>query len=71
MSAGSSGKTQKLIDILHNIVDNNENGIVVDQFDVEKFAAAMEKYDPVGYDIVNHCINDISVPGAEPVYFLD
>ena len=34
-------------------------------------AVAMEKYDTVGYDIVNHCINDISVQGAEPVYFLD
>ena len=34
-------------------------------------AAAMEKYHTVGYDIVNHCINDISVQGAEPVYFLD
>lgn len=34
-------------------------------------AMMMEKYDTVGYDIVNHCINDISVQGAEPVYFLD
>ena len=34
-------------------------------------AAAMEKYDTVGCDIVNHCINDISVQGAEPVYFMD
>ena len=34
-------------------------------------AMMMEKYDTVGHDIVNHCINDISVQGAEPVYFLD
>ena len=34
-------------------------------------AMMMEKYDTVGHDIVNHCINDISVQGAEPLYFLD
>ena len=34
-------------------------------------AAMMEKYTTVGYDIVNHCINDIAVQGAEPVYFMD
>lgn len=34
-------------------------------------AAMMKKYDTIGYDIVNHCINDIAVQGAEPVYFLD
>jgi len=34
-------------------------------------AMMMEKYDTVGHDIVNHCVNDIAVQGAEPVYFLD
>lgn len=34
-------------------------------------AMMMEKYDTVGCDIVNHCINDIAVQGAEPIYFMD
>ena len=34
-------------------------------------AAMMDKYDTVGHDIVNHCINDIAVQGATPVYFMD
>jgi len=34
-------------------------------------ANLMNKHDTVGHDIVNHCINDIAVQGAEPVYFMD
>ena len=34
-------------------------------------AMKMQKYDSIGYDIVHHCINDIAVQGAEPLYFLD
>ena len=34
-------------------------------------AMMMNKFDTVGHDIVNHCINDIAVAGAEPLYFMD
>ena len=36
-----------------------------------KIASALNKFDTVGADIVNHCVNDIFTCGAEPVFFLD
>lgn len=36
-----------------------------------KIAFLMNKHDSVGQDLVNHCINDIAVCGAEPQYFMD
>ncbi len=36
-----------------------------------KVAFAMERHDTVGHCLVNHCVNDIAVCGAEPLYFLD
>ena len=36
-----------------------------------KVAARAERYDTVGQDLVNHCVNDVAVCGARPLYFLD
>jgi len=36
-----------------------------------KVAFGMDKHDTVGQDLVNHCVNDIAVCGAEPIFFLD
>jgi phosphoribosylformylglycinamidine cyclo-ligase len=36
-----------------------------------KIAFAMNKHDTVGADLVNHCVDDIAVLGARPLFFLD
>jgi phosphoribosylformylglycinamidine cyclo-ligase len=36
-----------------------------------KVAFALGRHDTIGQDLVNHCVNDIAVLGAEPLFFLD
>ncbi len=36
-----------------------------------KVAVLLNKHDTIGEDLVNHCVNDIAVLGAEPLFFLD
>src|SRR5438105_2589942 len=36
-----------------------------------KIAFALNRHNTVGADLVNHCVNDIAVLGARPLFFLD
>src|ERR1043165_1041594 len=36
-----------------------------------KIAVMMNRHNTIGVDLVNHCVNDILVQGARPLFFLD
>lgn len=36
-----------------------------------KIAFALKRFNSIGQDLVNHCVNDIAVCGAAPLFFMD
>jgi phosphoribosylformylglycinamidine cyclo-ligase len=36
-----------------------------------KVAVALGRHDTIGVDLVNACLNDVAVSGADPLFFLD
>lgn len=56
-------------------LSNYKNPVMVSSVDGVgtklKVAFMMDKHDTIGQDLVNHCVNDIAVCGADPLYFMD
>jgi phosphoribosylformylglycinamidine cyclo-ligase len=70
---GGFGQFGGMFDV--SMLKNYERPVLVSSVDGvgTKLKIAFETgvHDTVGEDIVNHCINDILVLGAQPLYFLD
>lgn len=60
---------------LYEVPDDVERPVLVSSADGAgtklKVAFAAERHDTVGRCLVNHCVNDVLVQGARPLFFLD
>ena len=66
-SIGSFGAGFSLKGWRHPVLVSSADGVGTKL----KIAFATGRHDTIGEDLVNHCVNDIAVQGAKPLFFLD
>ena len=64
---GSFGACFALPKMRHPVLISSVDGVGTKL----KIAFATGRHDTIGEDLVNHCVNDIAVQGATPLFFLD
>lgn len=64
---GSFGAGYRLAGVKKPILITSADGVGTKL----KVAILANRHDTIGEDLVNHCVNDIAVQGAVPLYFLD
>lgn len=66
-NVGFFGALYRLQDFREPVIVSSTDGVGTKV----KLAALLGRYDTVGQDLVNHCINDVFTCGARPLFFLD
>src|SRR4051812_16525342 len=64
---GSFGASYQLAGFRRPVLVSSADGVGTKL----KIAFLTGRHDTIGEDLVNHCVNDIAVQGAVPLYFLD